>query len=270
MSRLIVLTAPVWVFFALVSGCGDGKVPLGEPGEEAVKGGPQQEEKAEPKEEGKVRDEDQPETEGNEKRARKKVFVREGAERIDLDKEKVFLLPVVAYGFASIGINETEFSAGLTAGNIMAFRSTGISLVPLKPLFESSGLGGMARELAYGAYHCIDAHGSFELATDPCGKGIEKVPASLAKLVVLIEEKMSLYFEPRHLYALYIWGYGPGPTAGTVRCRVIGTIYDVQEDLVHSCVHYARTITRDTALPEAARIPENAFKLLMKEVARRK
>ena len=199
-----------------------------------------------------------------------KVFVREGAEPIDLTKEKILVLPSVAYGFKSYGADELKMTAALVAGTISAFGKSGFSLEPLKPVFQAAGLGGMARRLAYGVYHCIDFHKSYNLAKDSCGKGIEKEPKAVAELVALVAEKAKIDFNPRYIYALYLWAYGSGTIPGTAKCRIIACIYDKEKDLVHSCCYYTKTISKDLILAEAAKIPGDAFSKLMEAAAKPK
>lgn len=200
-----------------------------------------------------------------------KVFVREGAEPIDMETEKMLILPCDAWGFGSAGLDETEMSVALFGGCIKEFGANGISLEPAKPAFEAAGLSGMARRLGWGVYHMIDFHKSYDLSTDSCGEGIEEVPVAVAQLVTLAAEKLGLDFKPRYIFALALNGLGSGTVPGTMKYRVIGTIYDLEMKLVHSCTYYTNTMPADKgpAMAKVVTIPGECFNKIM-EVAAKK
>ena len=85
-----------------------------------------------------------------------RIHTREGAEPIDLTKDKLFVLPPEQYGFASYaGVDQRRLVDCLDEG-ILSRSSSLLTVRPLKPAFEAVGIGGVARRLCYGAYHSIE------------------------------------------------------------------------------------------------------------------
>ncbi len=196
------------------------------------------------------------------------VFVRPDAEPIDMSKEKMIIMPAVAYGFGSLGLNETELSAALFTGAVAAFGSNGISLEPIKPALESAGLDWLTRRMCWAAYWMTKYRDEYDFSKYTGGDGFEKVPGAVSELVGLVASKMGLDFKPRYYFALYLWAYGSGMVPGTAKCRVIACIYDAQKNLLHSCTYYTKTMAKDIIMVEAAKIPNDTFNLIMKEAAK--
>lgn len=198
-----------------------------------------------------------------------KVFVREGAEPIDLEKTQMLILPCDVWGFGSAGLDETALSAALFTGCVNAFGDKGISLEPAKPALEAAGITQSAYRLASGAYHMVDFHKTYNLSEDTCGQGIEEVPTLIAKLVTIAAEQLNLDFKPRYIFALGISGQGAGTIPGTLKYRVIATIYDTETQLLHSVTYYTNTMPDDSAavLAKMSQIPQEAFDMLMEKAA---
>jgi hypothetical protein len=123
----------------------------------------------------------------------------------------------------------------------------------------------MGRKLAWGTYHMLDFHKSYDLAADTSGHGIELVPVTVAKVVAKGAELHGLDFQPRYIFALGINGLGKGdPMGKTIKYRVIATIYDNEKKLVHSCTYYTDTAPAGKpALTKIQGIPKEAFNKLM-------
>ena len=198
-----------------------------------------------------------------------KVFVREDAEPIDLSKDKILILPSVAYGFSSYGVDELTLSGLLFAGCLSAFGEAAIPLEPLKGVMESAGLGGMARRFGYAAYHSIDFHNSFDLKNESCDKEAALIPELAGKLLndVILPNLAKLGvptdFKVRYVYSLYLWAYGGGMVPGTAKVRIIAAIYDLDMQLIHSCTYMTKVIAKDVIEAEAAKIPGDVFGMLM-------
>ncbi|MHC4778269.1 MAG: hypothetical protein ACYTFG_06830 [Planctomycetota bacterium] len=192
-----------------------------------------------------------------------KIFVREGAEEIDLETEKILVLPSTHYGFTSYGLDETKMMAALVGGTIKAFGSAGVTLEPLKPAFEAAGIGGVSRRLGYGAYHSIDFHNSFDITKESCDPEAAQVPKVIAQVVTLVAEKLGLDFKPRYIFGLYMWAYGSGMVPGTAKIRFVGCLYDTEEDKIHSCCYYTKTVAKDMMMVEAVKAPGDVFGKLM-------
>ena len=192
-----------------------------------------------------------------------KVFVREDAEPIDLETEKILILPSTHYGFGSYGLDETKMMAALVGGTIKAFGSSGITLEPLKSAFEAAGIGGASRRMCYGCYHSIDFHNSFDLKNESCDPEAAKVPEVAAKIISLVSEKLGLDFKPRYVFGLYMWAYGSGMVPGTAKIRFVAAIYDTEKQLIHSCCYYTKTVAKDMMMVEAVKAPGDVFNKLM-------
>jgi hypothetical protein len=196
------------------------------------------------------------------------VYVREDAEPIDLDTEKILILPSTHYGFGSYGIDETKMLLSLVGGTVKAFGSSGITLEPLKSAFEAAGIGGASRRMCYGAYHSISFHKSFDLKNESCDKEAAMVPEVAAKIIQLVSEKLGLDFNPKYVFGLYMWAYGGGMVPGTAKIRFVAAIYDTEKQLIHSCTYYTKTVAKDMMLVEAVKAPGDVFKVLMDAAAK--
>jgi len=194
-----------------------------------------------------------------------KVFIREDAEPIDMEVEKLLILPVEAWGFSGEGISDLDITLALVGGTAAAFGTNALMLQPFKEALASAGFPGMGRKLAWGTYHMLDFHQKYDLAADTCGQGIELVPVTVAKVVAKAAELLGLDFQPRYIFALGINGMGKGdPLGKTIEYRVIATIYDKEKKLVHSCTYYTATAPAGkAALAKIQGIPKEAFNLLM-------
>jgi uncharacterized membrane protein len=197
-----------------------------------------------------------------------KVFVREDAEPIDLDTEKILVLPSTHYGFGSYGIDETKMLVSLVGGTVKAFGSAGITLEPLKSAFEAAGIGGAARRMCYGCYHSIDFHKSFDLKNESCDPEAAKVPEVAAKIIELVSTKLGLDIKPKYVFGLYMWAYGAGMVPGTAKIRFVGAIYDTEKQLIHSCTYFTKTVAKDMMLVEAVKAPGDVFNVLMEAAAK--
>ena len=194
-----------------------------------------------------------------------KVFIRKDAEPINVETEKLLILPVDAWGFAGEGISDLEITGALVAGTAGAFGKNALALQPFKDPLEKAGFTGMARKLAWGTYHMMTVHNeNYDLASDSCAQGIEKVPSIIATLVAKAAELLGLDFQPRYIFALGLNGTGKGKMPGTMGYRVIATIYDKEKKLVHSCTYYTGSAPAGkAALAKIQGIPKEAFKILM-------
>jgi hypothetical protein len=192
--------------------------------------------------------------------------VRPGAKPVDLDAERVLILPVDTWAFYSLDLGQVELSARLFTGCITAFAGSGVSLEPLRSLLVEKGLHKTAGRLANGADQMIRFHSSFDLSAERVPRKFREVPRKTAEIAKLAVEKLGLDFMPRFVFALAIEGLGKDKAGDRLKYRVMACLFDLQKRLVHSCAHFEGTIPMEKkpAMAEIAKIPRKAFKTLFK------
>jgi hypothetical protein len=193
------------------------------------------------------------------------VFMRPKAKLIDLASDRVVVLPVDTWAFYRLHRDESRISASLFEGCLKAFGSAGISIEPARAVLESAGLWSVGRRLAYGAFHMIDFHQSFDLSEDSCGRKIEEVPGMVTRLARLLEKELALDFRPRYFFALAVNSHGPNEAKTHLKYRVSAALFDATKRLVHSCAFYSGEVPLDMtkAQGKIAAIPDEVIGALL-------
>ncbi len=158
-------------------------------------------------------------------------FVREGAPVPDPESDKFVILPV----YISLPGDEMKYSAALFGSVIKSFGDSAISLQPIQPVMDSAGFGWMPRSMAYGIYHMVTAHGTFDFAEDAGYHGgnseYQQVVDGLGEFIGFIAEQLKLDFKPKYMVVASIYSYG-GFLGKVLKIRTMGAIYNLEERLI--------------------------------------
>jgi hypothetical protein len=198
------------------------------------------------------------------------VFVRPDADPVDLGAEKVLVLPVDTWVFFRLKLDEGEISQVLVEECRKAFGDAALSTDPARAALESAGLASTGRRLAYGSYHMIDFHGSWDLTKDTCGRRVEEVPGMVRRVVALVTEKLGMKTPPRFCFAFAVDGLGVDKARSVLKCRVTASLFDARERRIHSCAFYTVEIPLDRkkALDRICALPAEAVGALLAKAAK--
>ena len=169
-----------------------------------------------------------------------KEWVREDAVAADPAMDKFVILPV----YISLPGDELKYSAALFGGVIKTFGDQAISLQPIQPVLDAAGFGWMPRSMAYGIYHMVTAHGTFDFAEDAGYHGgnseYQQIMEGMGKLIELVAEQLKLDFEPKYMVVASIYSYGS--IAGKIlKIRTLGAIYNLEESKIDKVVVMDKT-----------------------------
>lgn len=177
-----------------------------------------------------------------------KEWVREDAVAANPDADKFVLLPV----YISLPGDELAYSAALFASVIKTFGDSAISLQPIQPVLEAAGFGWMPRSMAYGIYHMVTAHGTFDFAEDAGFHGgaseYGQIADGMGDFVSLIAKELKFDFEPKYLVVASVYSYG-SLFGQILDIRTLGAIYNLEEKKVDKVfVNDKKTFYNEAAL----------------------
>lgn len=156
-----------------------------------------------------------------------KTWEREGAPKPNPEADKFVILPV----YISLPGDELKYSAAVFGGVIKTFGTQAISLQPIQPALDAAGFGYMPRSMAYGIYHMVTAHNSFDFAEDAGYHGgsseYQMILEGMGKLIDLIVGQLKLDFKPKYMVVASVYSYG-GIGGKLLKIRTLGAIYNLE------------------------------------------
>lgn len=160
-----------------------------------------------------------------------KDYVREGAAAPDPETDKFIMLPA----YISLPGDELKYSAALFGGVIAAFGDSAISLQPLQPVLDAAGFGYMSSSMAYGIYHMVVGHGTFDFAEDAGFHGgnseYQLILEGMGKLIELVAGELNLDFEPTYMVVASTYSYG-GFLGKILKIRTLAAIYNLETSMI--------------------------------------
>lgn len=194
-----------------------------------------------------------------------KLFVRPGSTPPNPASDKFLIMPVDIHGLPG---DKTAQEAALFAGFVAAFQEQGVPLQPIKPALEAVGLNNLSWTLAEGMYHLVSFHEVYDFKEDAGFHGgsseYQLVLDGAAKLVEVVAEQLKLDFKPKYVAVAHIDSTG-SPIPNTIGYRVIGGIYNLEEQKIDQVIWYEqKTAAEDAAvLAEMGTLGSKLYGLLL-------
>ena len=171
------------------------------------------------------------------KMAKKKLveMTRKGADLTLAEGEKILILPTDIW----LPGDEAKYNAALFAGFLAGFGTDAISLEPIKAAMDKAGFSGMSRRLAWGTWHMVSWHKSFDFVEDAGYHGGNSEYAAIidlvAKLVNFAMESLNLDVKIKYVAFASIRSTSVSTVqsaAGLMGIECLGALYNVEEGKV--------------------------------------
>lgn len=199
-----------------------------------------------------------------------KLYVRPGSVPADPAKDKFLIMPVDIHGLPG---DKLAQEVALFGGFVAAFKESGVPLQPIKPALEAVGLNNLSWTLAEGMFHLVSFHNTYDFKEDAGFHGgsseYQLVLDGAAKLVEVVSKELKLDFKPKYVAVCHIDSTGSS-IPNTVGYRVIGGIYNVEEEKIDQVIWYEQTTASEEAavLAEMATLGGKLYGLLLAQEAK--